>query len=206
MTCSTSCANRRFSFGSASSLLLAAALCLVTACVSSKYKHADKSTPPTQPLNVKFPPSTPDTSLYSEISDGGPGSWKREAFWDGYVVIMHNESDQALAFGRVAAPRAIVSATEPEVAASAGIGTTGAAAAATATTVALPVYGATVLDHQDAQQGSHQERIKSVPRAVPLEARSRRNAHRLFLLSDGSESTSPNRALDRTEIRGSERA
>jgi hypothetical protein len=38
-----------------------------------------------------------------------------------------------------AAPRVIVSATEP------GVGASGAAAAATATAVALPVYGATVL-------------------------------------------------------------
>ena len=183
MTRTASYANRRFFFGSAS-FLLAAALCLVTACVSSKYKRADKHTPPIQPLNVKFPPSTLDSSLYSEISDGGPGSWKREAFWDEYVVIMHNEGDHALnvvsatltdyagaarsagsdpwaleresktlekryrdagiAFARVAAPRVIVGAAEPEVAASAGIGAAGAAGAATATAVALPVYGATV--------------------------------------------------------------
>jgi len=85
--------NRRFFVRSA---FFAVALCLVTACVSSKYKHADKNTPPLQPLNVKFPSSTLDTSLYSEISYGGPGSWKREAFWDEYVMVMHNEGDQAL--------------------------------------------------------------------------------------------------------------
>jgi hypothetical protein len=45
---------------------------------------------------VRFPPSALDTSLYSEISYGGPGSWKREAYWDEYVVIMHNNGDQAL--------------------------------------------------------------------------------------------------------------
>jgi len=89
-------ANRGFVFRSASSLLFAAFLCLVAACVSPKYQRTGKSTPPVQPLNVKFPPSTLDSSLYSEISDGGPGSWKREAFWDEYVVIMHNEGDQAL--------------------------------------------------------------------------------------------------------------
>ena len=80
----------------ASSVIFAAALCLVTGCVSSKYKRPDKNTPPIQPLNVKFPPSTLDSSLYSEISDGGPGSWKREAFWDEYVVIIRNGGDQAL--------------------------------------------------------------------------------------------------------------
>jgi hypothetical protein len=172
---------RHFLFGSA---ICAVALMLVTACVSPKYKRADKNTPPVQPLNVKFPSSTLDTSLYAEISDGSPGSWKRDAFWDEYVMVMHNEGDQpmtivsatltdyagaarpagndpwaleresktlekryrdaGISFARMAAPRVIVGAAEPGVVASAGIGTTGAAAAATATVVALPVYGATV--------------------------------------------------------------
>jgi hypothetical protein len=96
MTRSASNPNRRSFFGSASALLLAVAMCLLTACVSPKYKRADKSTPPAQPLNVKFPSSTLDTALYAEISDGSPGSWKRDAFWDEYVMIMHNEGDQAL--------------------------------------------------------------------------------------------------------------
>jgi hypothetical protein len=96
MTSSTIYANRGFLFRCASSLLFAGGLCLVTACVSPKYQRAVKSTPPIQPLNVKFPPSTLDSSLYSEISDGGPGSWKREAFWDEYVMIMHNNGEQAL--------------------------------------------------------------------------------------------------------------
>ena len=185
MTRSTGNTTRRFLFGSASSVLLAAALCLAAACVSPKYKRADKSTPPIQPLNVQFPSSTLDTSLYSQISDGGPGSWKREAFWDEYVLIMHNEGNQALnvasatltdyagavrpagsdpwaleresktlekryreagiGFARMAAPRMLVSAAEPGVVASAGIGTTGAAAAAAVTAVALPLYGAAIL-------------------------------------------------------------
>jgi hypothetical protein len=96
MTKSAICASRRFVVRSGSALVFAAALCVMTACVSPKYQHSDKSTPPVQPLNVKFPSSPLDTSLYSEISDGGPGSWKRQAFWDEYIVIMRNEGDQAL--------------------------------------------------------------------------------------------------------------
>jgi hypothetical protein len=186
MTRKTSHANRRFGFSSASAVVLAAVgLCLLTACVSPKYKRSDKNTLPVQPLNVKFPPSTLDASLYTEISDGGPGSWKREAFWDEYVVTMHNEGDQALnisaaaltdyagavrpagsdpwaleresktlekryrdsgiAFARMAAPRVVATAAEPGVVAGVGLGSTGAAVAATATAVALPVYGLTVL-------------------------------------------------------------
>jgi hypothetical protein len=94
MTRSAHYANRRFVFGGA--VLLAVALWLASACVSPKYKSADKGTPPVQPLDVKFPSSMLDTSLYTVISDGGPGSWKREAFWDEYVVIMHNGGEQVL--------------------------------------------------------------------------------------------------------------
>jgi hypothetical protein len=98
MTRSAIYLDRRLPFGSAflALLLAAAGLCLMSACVSLEYKRADKNTPPIEPLNVKFPPSTLDASLYTEISDGAPGSWKREAFWDEYVVIMHNKSDEAL--------------------------------------------------------------------------------------------------------------
>jgi hypothetical protein len=96
MTSTAIYVNRGFLFRCASLLLFAGGLCLVTACVSPKYQRAVKSTPPIQPLNAKFPTSTLDTSLYSEISDGGPGSWKREAFWDEYVLVMHNDGDQAL--------------------------------------------------------------------------------------------------------------
>jgi hypothetical protein len=166
-------------------VLVALGLCLSSACVSSKYKRADKRIPPAKALNVKFALATLDASLYTEISDGAPGSWKREAFWDEYVVTIHNQGDQPLeitsatltdyaeaphpagddpwalerqsktlekrykdagiAFARMAAPRVIVSAAEPGVVASAGVGSAGAAAAATITAVALPIYGATVL-------------------------------------------------------------
>jgi hypothetical protein len=184
MTRSPSYANRSFAARGAALFWLAAALSIMTACVSPKYKRADNRTPPIQPLNVKFPSSMLDTSLYTVISDGGPGSWKREAFWDEYVVTMHNDGEGALtiavatvtdyagavraagtdpwaleresktlekryreagiSFARIAAPRVLVSAAEPGVMASAGIGASGAAAAATVTAVALPVYGAAV--------------------------------------------------------------
>src|ERR1700674_4458494 len=77
-------------------VLACAALCVLTGCVSSKYKFARKDTPPAPALNVRFPPGPLDVTLASVIIDGGPGSWKREAFWDEYVVTFHTTGDQPL--------------------------------------------------------------------------------------------------------------
>lgn len=46
-------------------------------------------------LNVNFPPAPLETSLNTVITSGGPGSWKKEAFWDEYVVTFHNSGDQS---------------------------------------------------------------------------------------------------------------
>jgi hypothetical protein len=64
--------------------------------VSANYKFASKDTPPAHALNVHFPPATLEANLASVITDGGPGSWKREAFWDEYVVTLHNTGEQPL--------------------------------------------------------------------------------------------------------------
>jgi hypothetical protein len=72
------------------------AVCVLTGCVSSKYKFAGKETPPARALNIRFPPAPLDANLASVITDGAPGSWKREAFWDEYVVALHNTGDQPL--------------------------------------------------------------------------------------------------------------
>jgi hypothetical protein len=73
-----------------------AALCVLTGCVSANYKFAGKDTPPAHALNVHFPPAPLEANLASVITDGGPGSWKREAFWDEYVLTLHNTGDQPL--------------------------------------------------------------------------------------------------------------
>ena len=70
------------------------ALCLTTGCLSPKYKRASKKTPPAFTLNVNFPPAPLETTLNTLIISGGPGSWKKEAFWDEYVVTFHNSRDQ----------------------------------------------------------------------------------------------------------------
>jgi hypothetical protein len=77
--------------------IVAAILCCLSGCVATKYKLAKKDTPPVQPLNIAFQPAMPlMPTLASLISYGGPGSWKREALWDEYVVTLENRGDRAL--------------------------------------------------------------------------------------------------------------
>lgn len=76
--------------------LACAALCVLTGCVSANYRFASKDMPPARALNVHFPPAPLEANLASVITDGAPGSWKREAFWDEYVVALHNTGEQPL--------------------------------------------------------------------------------------------------------------
>lgn len=86
---------RRWFRGLTAVTLTGIAACLLVGCVSPKYKHAGKSAPPVLALNVSFPPAPPlNATLYTVITFGGAGSWKREAFWDEYVVTLRNEGDQ----------------------------------------------------------------------------------------------------------------
>ena len=73
-----------------------AALCVAAACVSAKYKSAPAGMPPARELNVPFPPTELQTSLAAVVTDGAPGSWKQEAFWDEYIVEFHNRGDAPL--------------------------------------------------------------------------------------------------------------
>ena len=88
-------------FGRRSAFLTTAIVALVLSCqcgcVASKYKLAKKDTPPVQLLNIAFPPSPPlQSTLATLISYGGPGSWKREALWDEYVVTLENQGERPL--------------------------------------------------------------------------------------------------------------
>ena len=75
--------------------MVAAVLCCQGGCVATKYKLAKKNTPPVQLLNVAFPPTAPlQPTLAALITDGGPGSWKREALWDEYVVTLQNNGER----------------------------------------------------------------------------------------------------------------
>jgi hypothetical protein len=94
---------------------MTALLCGQLGCVANKYKLARKNTPPVQPLTVTFAPSPPlQASLVALVSYGGPGSWKRAALWDEYVVTLENRGDRPL----IIASAALTDATGTPYAAS----------------------------------------------------------------------------------------
>jgi hypothetical protein len=77
--------------------MLAAVLCCQGSCVSTRYKLAKKNTPPVQVLGIAFPSSLQlQPALAALIIYGGPGSWKREALWDEYVLTIQNSGEQAV--------------------------------------------------------------------------------------------------------------
>lgn len=97
-------------------LPLVLALLTLTGCVTRGYKLADKSVPPAVPLNLtsspiapagpspqtggaamlETPPPAAEVMLHSVIVYQGPGSWKREAYWDEYVLSLTNRGEAPL--------------------------------------------------------------------------------------------------------------
>ncbi len=71
-------------------------LCFFTGCVAGRYQKARKNTPPPQLINVAFAPAPLEAALTTLITYNGPGSWKRDAFWDEYVVTLHNPGQEPL--------------------------------------------------------------------------------------------------------------
>ncbi len=72
-------------------------------CVSTKYKMAKaNTTPPAVTLNLtNHPTTTPasaelETTVHTVIVFQGPGSWKRAAYWDEYVVTLANRGTKPL--------------------------------------------------------------------------------------------------------------
>lgn len=75
-------------------LVLALTLPLGGCLTSRRYKMAKSTTPPAQLLGwqASLPPI--DLTLTSVIVYHGPGSWKRDARWDEYIVQLTNRGDQ----------------------------------------------------------------------------------------------------------------
>jgi hypothetical protein len=80
--------------------LITATVCsaalLLGGCVSSRYRAAKKETPPAQLLNVALTSGPLELTLNTVITYNGPGSWKRNACWDEYVVTVRNPDGQPL--------------------------------------------------------------------------------------------------------------
>jgi hypothetical protein len=68
----------------------------LTGCVSAKYKLAKKDTPPATALNLSLGQALVEVTVTAVIVYEGPGSWKRKAFWDEYVLTVANRSDTPL--------------------------------------------------------------------------------------------------------------
>ncbi len=63
---------------------------LLSGCVSAKYKTAAEKTP-TVPLNLTGEQAPLRVTVQSVIVYRGPGSWKRDAYWDEYLVALDNQ-------------------------------------------------------------------------------------------------------------------
>jgi hypothetical protein len=66
------------------------AVLALSGCVSARYQPAAKNTPPATVLNLSATQPPVEATVNSVIVYRGPGSWKRDAFWDEYVVSIVN--------------------------------------------------------------------------------------------------------------------
>jgi hypothetical protein len=70
--------------------------CTLCACVATKYRMSPKETASAPELNLGTGRAPVDVSLHAVIVYEGPGSWKRNALWDEYVVEIRNQGERAL--------------------------------------------------------------------------------------------------------------
>jgi hypothetical protein len=54
---------------------------------------ADEGTPPPVPLNLRAEAHSVDALIDTVIIYAGPGSWKREAYWDEYILTLTNHGE-----------------------------------------------------------------------------------------------------------------
>jgi len=55
---------------------------------------AGKDTPPPVPLNISAEAHSVDALINTVIIFGGPGSWKRDAYWDEYMMSITNNGER----------------------------------------------------------------------------------------------------------------
>lgn len=67
-----------------------AAVALGGCSSAGKYQAVSAHAPPAQLLNVPFPAAPVRATLATVIVCGGPGAWKRDAWWDEFVIGLKN--------------------------------------------------------------------------------------------------------------------
>jgi len=175
-------------------LLIVAGLMTLAGCISPRYRMARKDTPPAVPVNLVVARPPLQLQVNAVIIYKGPGSWKREALWDEYVITLVNQGDQPIriapptlidfastslepgvdpwilekksttleqryrragvAFARNTLPGVVIVGAGAASFAASGVFSAGAATAATATVVALPVYYIVVLSVNHANKSA----------------------------------------------------
>jgi hypothetical protein len=70
---------------------LGAAALALCGCVTRGYKFAPKNTPAPVALHLEGAQPPVKAAVHHVIVYHGPGSWKRDAYWDEYVVSMANQ-------------------------------------------------------------------------------------------------------------------
>jgi hypothetical protein len=78
------------------SLAIVVGAMVFAGCVSPRYKLVRKDSPPVVPLNVVAAQPPVRFAVNAVITYKGPGSWKREALWDEYVVTFDNQGAEQL--------------------------------------------------------------------------------------------------------------
>lgn len=74
----------------------------ISGCATAKYRLADPQVPPPVPFNAKATSELPPVTvvLHTVIVYKGPGSWKKEAYWDEYAVTVINRGSEPLTLDR----------------------------------------------------------------------------------------------------------
>ena len=83
-------------------LSIALSLALTGCVTSKKYKMAKDDAQPAVPLNLTSAAADFEATLQTVIVYKGPGSWKREARWDEYVLQLTNHGKEVLNLETVA--------------------------------------------------------------------------------------------------------
>jgi hypothetical protein len=86
----------------AAAFLVLGASGFFSGCVSTKYKMAPENARPPMLLSLAATQPPLEVALNMVIVYQSPGSWKRAAFWDEYVVAIVNQGDQPLTISSAA--------------------------------------------------------------------------------------------------------